>query len=386
MPTSNHRSAGREDEGRGRVARVACGLIAIAGLLAAAWVLAFAEPVVAIEGIEVALRDEPARTLDAFEEAFLGEEVTVDAGEVITHASRRSLGIRIDRAGLEQELRSIRSAFRTSPSAWWATLAGAPIHRLSLGAALVEEPAFEYLSRLREEVDAAPVAPHGDRLDSITEGRPGRMLDMLQAMHVLRGAATEQTYFVLPVEVLAPPSLLVRTRADADFRRVLASFEERYRVGDDAFARATNVEQAAEALDGAILVPGATLSFNEVVGERTLGRGFLPAIEIANGRRVQGIGGGICQVAGALYAAATRAGLDVKEHHAHSLRARSRRARARDTAVAWGSKDLRIENPYRFHVRLSVTAEGGELRVALRGARPSAPAPDGPIAAREPQP
>jgi hypothetical protein len=395
MPTSNHRSIARAAAGaRRRILRALAPSIVAVGTTAALWGSAFAEPFVRIEGVDVALRGDPDRALDAFEEGFLDEEVTLDAGVVITHAARRDLGIRLAREPLVRRLAALRGAFARSPSAWLATLSGAPVAELALDTVFEEEPAFAYVARLREEVDAAPVAPRGDRLDAITPGRPGRMLDMLQAMRVLRRATTDQAYFVLPVEALPPPPLVTRRRADADFRHVLASIEERYRVEGDAFARASNVERAAQALDGAILDPGAELSFNAIVGERTLGRGFLPATEIVSGRRVQGIGGGICQVAGAVYAVASRGGLDVEEHHAHSIPPRGRGARRRDTAVAWGLKDLRIRNPFRFHVRLTAKAEGGALRVELRGERPSAVAGSeappagasaGPFAALEPR-
>ena len=53
-----------------------------------------------------------------------------------------------------------------------------------------------------------------------------------------------------------------------------------------------NIELAAQALDGEVIAPRTTLSFNDIVGERSLERGFAPAIELARGgRRTEGVGG-----------------------------------------------------------------------------------------------
>ncbi len=128
---------------------------------------------------------------------------------------------------------------------------------------------------------------------------------------------------------------------------------------------------AARALDGRLLEPGAELSFNELVGERTFERGFSPAVELTGGgRRTQGIGGGICQVAATLHAAAFFAGFDILEQHPHT-RTSSYVPTGLDAAVSWPNKDIRIRNTLPYPVRLRVTAYRGKLRVALMGEAPA---------------
>src|SRR5205823_4292954 len=69
--------------------------------------------------------------------------------------------------------------------------------------------------------------------------------------------------------------------------------------------RAHNVELAASRLNGTVVAPGQTFSFNEALGPQTLDQGFQWAWGIAGGaggaQTVPSVGGGICQVATTLF-------------------------------------------------------------------------------------
>ncbi|HJL03937.1 MAG TPA: VanW family protein [Polyangiaceae bacterium LLY-WYZ-15_(1-7)] len=155
---------------------------------------------------------------------------------------------------------------------------------------------------------------------------------------------------------------------DARFAAELASASTRFRTrGRRARLRARNVELAAKLLHGAELAPGAVLSFNGRVGERSEARGFMPAPVIANGRIRLGLGGGVCQVSTTLHLAALRAGLEIVEHRTHSRPAPYAPA-GLDATVSWGRIDYRVRNPHPFPVRVRAEAADGVLAVALEGA------------------
>lgn len=84
--------------------------------------------------------------------------------------------------------------------------------------------------------------------------------------------------------------------------------------GDEAAL--ANAALAAGMLNGRRVAPGRTFSFNELVGTRTLEGGYAEAPEPAYGTGVSGVGGGVCQVASALYQAALLSVLDIQERHA----------------------------------------------------------------------
>jgi vancomycin resistance protein YoaR len=82
--------------------------------------------------------------------------------------------------------------------------------------------------------------------------------------------------------------------------------------------RNNNIRRAFELINGYVLEPGKTFSFNKVVGERTVERGFFEAEEYVNDEHVKGIGGGVCQASTTLYQAAVCAGLQIGNREPHS--------------------------------------------------------------------
>ena len=80
--------------------------------------------------------------------------------------------------------------------------------------------------------------------------------------------------------------------------------------------RVTNIQRAAEILDGTIIPAGGRFSLNEALGQRTLERGFVSAPQIAAGRLEEAVGGGVSQVSTTMYNAAFFAGLAARDPHA----------------------------------------------------------------------
>jgi len=132
------------------------------------------------------------------------------------------------------------------------------------------------------------------------------------------------------------------------------------------------VAQAARAIDGMVLMPGQEFVFNKVVGERTLTRGYTYAPEIVGDEMQIGVGGGVCQVASTLYAAALHAALDITERWAHA-RPSSYTKLGLDATVFYGAKDLRFRNTLSYPVLLHVYLPApGQLRAEVLGGPPIA--------------
>lgn len=176
--------------------------------------------------------------------------------------------------------------------------------------------------------------------------------------------ATQSVAIAASVEQPAPEAV---EAAPARFDVAMAAQETRYQRTGRMRGRAHNVELAASRLDLAVVPAHGVLSFNETVGARGRDDGYRLAPVIQNGGLVDGIGGGVCQVAGTLHAAALHAGLDTAEHRVHS-RPSTYLGLGLDAAVAWPDVDLKIQNPYDFPILVRATAERGKLRVELFGA------------------
>lgn len=144
----------------------------------------------------------------------------------------------------------------------------------------------------------------------------------------------------------------------------LSSFTTYYSEG--AANRAHNIALAASRLNGIIVPPNGSFSFNATVGPRSYEQGFLDAVIIENGKYTDGLGGGVCQVSTTLYGALLRTELEVTARRPHSL-VSSYVEPGQDAMVSWGLSDLAFVNPYDTPVLLHALWGGGALTVSIYG-------------------
>lgn len=115
-----------------------------------------------------------------------------------------------------------------------------------------------------------------------------------------------------------------------------------------------NAVYAAQFVDGKILKPGETFSYNEVVGARTLERGFAVG---QNSIGAPDVGGGVCRESTVLLQAARPAGMNIIERWDHYPSVRYA-APGDDAAVQYGLYDMRFLNNY--HVPIMIHTRGVE--------------------------
>jgi len=90
--------------------------------------------------------------------------------------------------------------------------------------------------------------------------------------------------------------------------------------GGSDYGRATNIGVGANLLNGTLVAPGGTFSFNQSIGIITEELGYVEARVIMAERIGKGIGGGICQVSTTVFRAALRAGMPIAEWWPHAQR------------------------------------------------------------------
>ena len=83
--------------------------------------------------------------------------------------------------------------------------------------------------------------------------------------------------------------------------------------------KVTNLRLAASRMDGLLIAPGETFSFNRVVGSCTRRKGYLDGMKLSNGSAEAGIGGGICQLANLVHWMFLHAQLTLVERSEHSF-------------------------------------------------------------------
>jgi len=85
-------------------------------------------------------------------------------------------------------------------------------------------------------------------------------------------------------------------------------------------SRIYNINLAASRLNGILVAPGDTFSFDQALGDVSAFTGYQQAYVIQNGKTVLGDGGGVCQVSTTFFRALLNAGLPIVERHAHAYR------------------------------------------------------------------
>lgn len=133
---------------------------------------------------------------------------------------------------------------------------------------------------------------------------------------------------------------------------------------EDNIPRATNVELAAQRINGVVVQPGENFSFSATILPRTTANGYVEAPIYISGKHGTGIGGGICQVSSTLYAAMVSAGLPATERHAHSLPVDYLPA-GLDATIAGNYLDLKFTNTFSQPLLIQAYAEGGTVTVTL---------------------
>lgn len=131
-------------------------------------------------------------------------------------------------------------------------------------------------------------------------------------------------------------------------------------------ARANNVEVSTRALNGAVIGPGETFSFNDYIGDTTPEKGYTMAIIIENDEEVPGYGGGACQTSTALYQAALKADMQIINRSPHTMIMPYSKG-GLDAAIQYGSADLAFKNPFDFPVLIRTYQEPGMIQIDFYG-------------------
>ena len=134
-----------------------------------------------------------------------------------------------------------------------------------------------------------------------------------------------------------------------------------------------NLRVAARHLNGLVIPAGKVFSFWRQVPRPLRLNGFVAGRELREGCMVSSIGGGLCQLSNALYAAALEAGCEIVERHAHSqVVPGSLAERGLDATVFWNYLDLRFRPMRDLAIEIELTQHSLELRLRatdIRGKR-----------------
>lgn len=242
----------------------------------------------------------------------------------------------------------------------------------------------EWLNAVVREIsigtDASPQSARawwgdGGLLVKTRDATPGYDLDEDAAYAQIKAAFTGESdgnRIELPVATIPPPEQPADFGA-IDVSTLLASSRTAY--GGGLAERAHNIELAARLLNGALILPGQTFSFNSELGPTTVEAGWQIAYGIAetDGQvtTVPAEAGGICQVATTVFQPVFYSGFRIDQRASHSYwipRYAYQGNVGIDAAVESSvGLDLKWTNDGPTPVMLEVYADGQNLTVNIYG-------------------
>ena len=164
--------------------------------------------------------------------------------------------------------------------------------------------------------------------------------------------------------IITKPKITIDQIGTEAFPDQLSTFTTRYDASDKD--RTTNLVLACQKLNGKVIMPGQTFSYNETLGPRTAAAGYKNAKIYESGQVVDGLGGGICQISSTLYNAALMSDMEIVERRNHQFVTSYVKA-GRDATVVYGSTDFRFKNTRTYPVKIIASAKSGIATVSIFG-------------------
>lgn len=150
----------------------------------------------------------------------------------------------------------------------------------------------------------------------------------------------------------------------AQCKDIIGSFTTKYT--NSAQERASNLSNGAKLLNNIVVYPGEIFSAYKYLAPFTPENGYYEAGAFSDGKVIDTIGGGACQVTTTLYNALLMAELEIIERHEHSMTV-SYVELARDAAIAGKYKDLKFKNNTNTPILIEAIAKNRQITFNIWG-------------------
>lgn len=308
-------------------------------------------------------KDDAKSALEEYASATLNRVLTVKIGSKIYKKTYEELGYEFSINDTVQEAYSYGRSGNKIEDA--KDIYGLNENNINLSKNINKKKTLAFVKELKSNVDKKPVNAKiyksGTGL-AVTSSSKGYVLDQEYACNTILNAINNQkTEVYLNVQTEMPD---YSTESLSKINKKLSSFATKFNPGKKE--RSTNLAVACKKINGTVLMPGETFSFNGVVGPRNAKNGFKNAIIFNNGQEEEGMGGGICQVSSTIFNTALLGGFQINSRRCHSLKV-AYVPLGRDAMVSYGSSDFKFTNNTNNAVVIFAGISGNTLTTEIWG-------------------
>ncbi len=201
---------------------------------------------------------------------------------------------------------------------------------------------------------------------TFTEEKNGSRVDMMATLKSVRQLLSQKHGGAIQAAFIETKPEITREYLADNFKQ-LSTYST---VSTNTANGNSNMALALSYVNGTVLQPGETFSYNACIGDSTdPNKGWLSAGGLVGGLMVQVYGGGICQGSTTLYNAALLAGMEIVARECHSTPS-SYCPIGLDATVDYGNIDFQFKNPLENPVYISAWMDGVTLYVSFYGCLP----------------
>lgn len=224
---------------------------------------------------------------------------------------------------------------------------------------------------VKEDVSAYNVAPQDATVKRkngefvYTNHVVGSKVNVEQTTQAIKEAIKNWNRQDIIVEAVLEDDLPVYTKEVVEkCNTVLGTYTTEYT--DSAEGRAANLANGARLINNAVIYPGEVFSSYEYLTPFTEKNGYYVAGAYLQGKIIDSVGGGACQVTTTLYNAVLASELEVVERQPHSMTI-SYVDLSRDAAIAGTYKDFKFKNNTDVPILIEATTVGRKITFKVWG-------------------
>lgn len=239
---------------------------------------------------------------------------------------------------------------------------------LNLKGGFNEEKIKDEIFKIAQKENRDPQEPkfnfESGKVNEFLPAKDGVVVDSEKLLNSFENAITElgnseskTITFEIPV-TKTPPSVTTDKVNDLGIKELIGRGTSTY--FHSIPGRVFNVSLAASRINGTLVAPGETFSFNKTLGDVSKFTGYKEAYVIRDGKTVLGDGGGVCQVSTTLFRSVLNAGLPIEERKAHAYRVgyyEQDSAPGIDATVYDPSPDFKFKNDTPAHILITAKAD-----------------------------